>query len=38
MTNCTIIGVDTAKSGFALHGADANGHRYFARHARAAGF
>ena len=26
MTNCTIIGVDTAKSSFALHGADANGH------------
>ena len=26
MTNCTIIGVDTAKSSFALHGADASGH------------
>ena len=26
MTNCTIIGVDTAKSSFALHGADAHGH------------
>ena len=25
MNNCTIIGLDTAKSSFALHGADASG-------------
>ena len=29
MNNCTIIGLDTAKSSFALHGADASGATVF---------